>query len=139
MSKSILLIAALGVFALAIDSWNMSRKEKLLSNAVSRIGGRMGSIPLWPLGAEYRITLTAIPTADQLDELKIANTMRGWVGIALEDCELTSNDVDRLSIRLQRCHLFVTRDGRMSPIHKAVSKRTNQRMPPSGEIAWYKR
>jgi hypothetical protein len=70
-------IVVLAAVALAFDYWNVTRKEKLLSNAVSRIGGRNGSIPVWPLGTEYRITLTAVPNAEQLEELKIANQMRG--------------------------------------------------------------
>ena len=131
-SKFILLVAALGVVALAIDYWNVTRKEKLLSSAVSQIGGRNGSIPAWPLGTEYRITLTAIPTPEQLDQLKIANKMRGWVGIAFEDCDLTVHDGDRLRRNLERCHLFVVQDGRMSPM--ADAKRTNHPMQPSGEV-----
>jgi len=133
-SKYILLVAALAVIALAIDYWNVTRKEKLLSNAVSQIGGRNGSIPLWPLGTEYRITLTAIPTPGQLDQLKIANKMRGWVGIAFEDCELTADDRDRLRRILERCHLYVVQDGKMSPMDDAAIERTNHPMQPSGEV-----
>lgn len=113
-SRFILFLAALVATALAIDYWNVTRKEKLLSSAVSQIGGRNGSIPFWPLGTEYRITLTAIPTDRQLDELKVANQMRGWVGIAFEDCELTENAADRLRESLRRCHLFVVQDGKMT-------------------------
>lgn len=124
-SKYIPLVAALSVVALAMDYWNVTRKEKLLSNAVSQIGGRNGSIPLWPLGTEYRITLTSIPIPGHLDDLKIANKMRGWVGIAFEDCELTVEDVDRLRRNLQRCHLFVVHDGTMVPMDDASTKLAN--------------
>ena len=133
-SKHILLLAALAVATLTIDYWNVTRKEKLLSNAVSKIGGRNGSIPAWPFGTEYRITLTAIPAPGQLDQLKIANKMRGWVGIAFEDCEPTADDSDRLRRYLERCHLFVVQDGKMSPMDDAVANRTNHPMQPSGEI-----
>jgi hypothetical protein len=133
-SKYILLLAFLGGIVLAIDYWNVTRKEKLLASAVSQIGGRNGSIPMWPLGTEYRITLTAIPTPEQLDQLKIANQMRGWVGIAFEDCELTADDGDRLRRILDRCHLFVAHDGKMSPMDDAVIKRTDHPMQPSAAV-----
>lgn len=51
--------------------------------------------------------------------------MRGWVGIAFEDCELTADDSDRLRRDLERCHLFVVQDGKMSPMDDAVANRTN--------------
>ncbi|HBE72045.1 MAG TPA: hypothetical protein DDW52_28235 [Planctomycetaceae bacterium] len=133
-SKFILLLAALAAIALAIDSWNVTRKEKLLSNAVSQIGGRNGSIPLWPLATEYRITLTSLPAPDQLDQLRIANKLRGWVGIAFENCELDVDDVDRLRANLDRCHLYVVQDGKMSPMDAASAKRTNYPLHPSGEV-----
>ncbi|WP_145214367.1 hypothetical protein [Planctomycetes bacterium TBK1r] len=117
--KYLLILAAMAAAALAIDYWNVTRKEKRLSIAVSQIGGRNGSIPFWPLGTEYRITLTAIPTAGQLDQLKIANEMRGWVGIAFEDCGLTADDRDRLRRNLERCHLFVVQDGKRNPLDDA--------------------
>lgn len=123
LSKYVLLLAALAAIAFAIDYWNVTRKEKLLSSAVSQIGGRSGSIPLWPLETEYRITLNAIPTRGQLDQLKIANRMRGWVGIAFADCELTADDRDRLRRILDRCHLYVVQNGKMSPMDDAASTR----------------
>ncbi|PAY19185.1 hypothetical protein CKO51_12565 [Rhodopirellula sp. SM50] len=125
-SKFFLLVAALGVVALAIDYWNVTRKERLLSNAVSQIGGRIGSIPSWPLGTEYRITLAAFPTPGQWEQLKIANKMRGWVGIAFEDCELTAYERHRLRRDLERCHLFVVQDGKMGPMDGAGTNRANQ-------------
>ncbi|MCO6046766.1 hypothetical protein NG895_22950 [Aeoliella sp. ICT_H6.2] len=137
-SKFILLLAALAAIALAIDYWNVTRKENLLSHAVSQIGGRNGSIPLWPLGTEYRITLTSLPTPDQLDQLRIANNMRGWVGIAFENCELAVDDVNRLRANLDRCHLFVVQDGKMSPLDAASTKRTNHPMQPSGDVGRFK-
>ncbi len=109
----------MAAIALAIDYWNVTRKEKLLSSAVAQVGGRSGSLPLWPLGTEYRINLNAIPTGEQLDQLKIANNMRGWVGIAFADCELTANDRDRLRKVLDRCHLYVVRNGKLSAMDDA--------------------
>lgn len=133
LSKIVLLLAALAAMALAIDYWNVTRKEKLLCSAVSQAGGRTGSIPCWPLGTEYRITLNAIPTRGQLDQLKIANKMRGWVEIAFKDCELTADDCDRLRGALDHCHLFVVQNGFMTLIDDAGTKRTNDSMQPSGE------
>jgi hypothetical protein len=113
VSKLALPLAALAAIALAIDYWNVRRKENQLSSTVAQIGGRSGSLPLWPLGTEYRINLNAMPTREQLDELKIANKMRGWVGIAFVDCELPADDRDRLQRILYRCHLYVVQNGEM--------------------------
>ncbi|XZE35657.1 hypothetical protein SH501x_001160 [Pirellulaceae bacterium SH501] len=125
-SKIILLLAVVAAIALAIDYWNVVRKERLLSSAVSQIGGRNGSIPLWPLGTEYSITLTSLPTSEQLEKLRIANKMRGWVGTAFENCELTVEDVDRIRRNLDRCHLYVVRDGKMIPMSEGSTERTIQ-------------
>jgi hypothetical protein len=125
-SKIILLLAVVAAIALAIDYWNVVRKERLLSSAVSQIGGRNGSIPLWPLGTEYSITLTSLPTSEQLAQLRIANKMRGWVGISFENSELTVEDVDRLRRNLDRCHLYVVQDGKMIPMSEGSTERTIQ-------------
>ena len=119
-AKFVLCISLLAGIALALDYWNVTRKEKLLSTAVSGIGGRSGSIPVWPLGTEYRITLTSVPNQEQLNNLRIANQMRGWVGIAIEDCDLNQNDVDRMRQNLPACHLFVVKNGKMTPLAGAV-------------------
>lgn len=125
-SKIILLLAVVAAIALAIDYWNVVRKERLLSSAVSQIGGRNGSIPLWPLGTEYSITLTSLPTSEQLAQLRIANKMRGWVGISFENSELTVEDVDRIRRNLDRCHLYVVQDGKMIPMSEGSTERTIQ-------------
>ncbi len=91
-AKTISIIILCVVFIAIVDIINISRKEKRLSRAVGLIGGRSGSIPFWPLGTEYRVTLTAVPSSSQLEELKIANRLRGWVGIAFEDCDLSEKD-----------------------------------------------
>lgn len=76
----------------------------------------MGSIPVWPLGTEYRITLARVPDDKELRDLEIANKMRGWVGIAFQDVEISADDHQRLRSKLQDCHLFVVRDGTMKPL-----------------------
>lgn len=115
-------VFVLAVVTLAFDYWNVTRKERLLSRAVSGIGGRSGSIPLWPFGTEYRITLTSVPNSQQLEELRVANQMRGWVGIAFEDCNLSREDVDRFRENLPSCHLFVVRNGKMTTLTSAEQK-----------------
>jgi hypothetical protein len=118
LGKLVCAIVALAAVALAIDFWTVTRKERLLSNAVAQISGRIGSIPVWPLGTEYRITLTAVPDGEQLNALKIANQMRGWVGISFVDCELNEEEAHRLRESLPNCHLFIVRDGKMTSIAK---------------------
>lgn len=90
-----------------IDYWNVRRKEKQLASAVAAIGGRNRSIPAYPLGTEYRIVLNSVPDAKQLEDLQIANHLRGWVGIAFEQCELSEEDVSRIKANLPSCHLFL--------------------------------
>ncbi|QDV40202.1 hypothetical protein Enr13x_00080 [Stieleria neptunia] len=112
---AVLVVAAC---VLLLDYLNVSRKERQLSHAVNTIGGRYGSLPCWPLGTEYRITLTSVPDPGQLRGLTVANSMRGWVGIAFEDCELSHADIDRILTELPQCHLFVVHDGH----HKKLSQ-----------------
>lgn len=134
LSKYVLLFSAVAALAFAIDYWNVTRKEKLLSSAVSQIGGRIGSIPLWPIGTEYRIALNAVPTSGQLDQLKVANEMRGWVGIAFVDCELTGDERDRLRVILDRCHLYLVQNGTMVPLDDVDGMPTNHPLQPSGGV-----
>jgi hypothetical protein len=101
---------------------SVTRKERLLSNAVSKAGGRIDSIPMWPLGTEYRITLVSVPGESQLRALAIANQMRGWVGIAFKDCEINREDSERLLDALPNCHFFVVQDGRMTPMFNSPPK-----------------
>ena len=41
--------------------------------------------------------------------------MRGRVGVAF-GCEITRKDTERLLVALPNCHLFVVKDGRMTPL-----------------------
>ena len=109
-------LAGLITVGLVIDYVNVGRKEKLLSRAVSQCGGRIGSIPVWPLGTEYRITLSSVPSNSQLHSLRIANHMRGWVGIAFNDCEISQEESKRLLVALPKCHLYIIKDGEMLPV-----------------------
>ncbi|HET6879791.1 MAG TPA: hypothetical protein VFI31_06540 [Pirellulales bacterium] len=105
---------------LAIDYVNVARKERLLLNAVSECDGRLGSIPVWPLGTEYRITLTSVPSKSQLRALAIANEMRGWVGIAFNNCVISQEDSERLLVALPNCHLFVVKEDGTIPMVDAI-------------------
>ena len=116
IGKAALIVATLIAIGLPIDYLNVVRKERQLSTAVSNCGGRIGSIPVWPLGTEYRITLTKVPDDDELRQLGIANKMRGWVGIAFQECEINGKDQARLQSGLQNCHLFVNRKDTMTPL-----------------------
>ena len=125
-AKFVFCLVALSALALAFDYWNVTRKEALLSRTVSRIGGRNGSIPVWPLGTEYRITLTAIPSVEQLDELTVANHLRGGVGIAFEECDLRQEDVDRICQKLPACQLYVVQNGKRTMMTREMRKADEQ-------------
>ena len=116
LGKAALIFIALIAVGLSMDYINVSRKERQLSAVVSNCGGRFGSIPVWPLATEYRIKLSKVPDDDELKQLAIANKMRGWVGIAFEDCEIDSKDKHRLRAGLQNCFLFIVRNGTMTPL-----------------------
>jgi hypothetical protein len=107
---------ALVVLALGLDYASVRSKEKRLSSAVAEMGGRMGSLPAWPLGTEYRITFERPLHQQELVRLSIANRMRGWVGIAFRDCELSEAERSSACNALPACHLFVVQDNRMAPI-----------------------
>jgi hypothetical protein len=42
-----------GIVLLTVDYFRVEAKDRRVATAVSRLGGRMGSLPLWPLGTEY--------------------------------------------------------------------------------------
>lgn len=109
-------LAALVVLVLVLDYALVRSKEHRLSSAVSELGGQMGSLPTWPLGTEYRITFERPLDQKELDRLKIANRMRGWVGIAFRDCELSETERSTARKALPACHLFVVRDDTMVPM-----------------------
>lgn len=109
-------LTAMVIIALALDFSLVRSKEGRLSSAVSELGGQMGSLPAWPLGTEYRITFQCSLNQKELDQLKIANRMRGWVGIAFQDCKLSETERFRAREAWPTCHIFVVRDHRMVPM-----------------------
>lgn len=109
-------LAIIVVVALVVDYAVVRSKEHRLSLAVSKLGGRMGSLPAWPFGTEYRITFHRPLNQKELDQLEIANRMRGWVGIAFQDFELSEAQMVNTRAALPACHLFVARNDTMVPI-----------------------
>ena len=107
--------AAMLVVALGVDYAVVESKERRLTLAVSELGGRIGSLPAWPLGTEYQISFQRPLNRNQL---KIANRMRGWVGIAFRNCELSETERSNAREALPNCHLFVDRNGEMVPLDR---------------------
>jgi hypothetical protein len=73
---------------------------------IRELGGRIGSIPFWPFGCEYRITFRDCRLSeDDLQRLVVLNdlTGRNSVGIAFVDTNLTEMDVKRLRTLLPHC------------------------------------
>ncbi|SFJ34128.1 hypothetical protein [Planctomicrobium piriforme] len=100
------------VAVLWLDYIIVEAKENRVSAAVSRAGGRMGSIPFWPIGAEYRITFPRALTVEQLNDVAKANSLRGSVGIAFVDCELSDEETRQTRQILHKCHVFRVQDGK---------------------------
>jgi len=110
------LLAATVLVLLVVDYVLVRSNEHRLSSTVSQLGGRMGSLPAWPLGAEYRITFERALSDRELERLKIANRMRGSVSIAFRNCDLSEPERTNARKALPACHLFVVQDDRMVPI-----------------------
>ena len=117
-------LLCVGITAI-VNLFNISRKEQQLSRIVNSIGGRTGSIPAWPFGTEYRITLTSVPNQEQMRKLTVANRMRGWVGIAFEDCKLSDGDTSELLTKLPGCHFYTVAENRLVPL-KFPRSRTDE-------------
>jgi len=107
------LIFVFMVVALAIDYARVRAKEDRVFHAIAQYGGRCGSIPFWPIGAEYRITFFRTLTSDELDRLDELNSVRGTVNVAFADCDLSPDQVREATARLDNCKLFRVIDGEM--------------------------
>ncbi len=107
---------ALGVCALTLDYLVVEAKNRRVANAVTKHGGRMGSIPFWPLGAEYRVSFPHPLDAQQLDELLELNTLRGSVEVAFVDCNPTQIQIRDATLKLRRCRLWRVTRSMMSPL-----------------------
>ena len=111
------LLVLIIVVALAIDYVRVRAKNRRAFHAISQCGGRMGSIPCWPFGTEYRITFSRALTSDELDQLGELNSLRGFVGVAFVDCELSTDQVREATARLHNCALYRVIDGEMSALN----------------------
>lgn len=73
---------------------------------ISECGGDFGSIPIWPIGSEYRVSFRTPLTSQQLDRLAELNSLRGTVGVAFVDCELSETEIKDALAKLPNCVLF---------------------------------
>lgn len=110
---------ALGLVA---DYIRVRSKDSRVFAVVSQCGGRCGSIPVWPLGTEYRISFQQPLTSHQLDQLVELNSLRGWVGVAFVECEISAAEIDVTEKKLSICHLFRVIDGEMRPLNFQKSR-----------------
>jgi len=116
---AMMLVIAIGVW-LTIDSIVVEFKEARISHLVVGCGGTMGSIPMWPLGTEYRIVLKKRLTLNQVRQLTLLNRMRGWVGVAFQDCDYSTKEIQKIRQILNRCHLFcIGSDDRLHPFENS--------------------
>jgi len=110
------LIAVLLVAALMIwDYHRVDARDRRVAAAVVRCGGRMGSLPFWPFGTEYRISVTRPLSENELEALGELNTLRGTVTVAFVDCELTQHELELAKKYLHLCHLFRIANDRVIP------------------------
>ncbi len=94
------------VVGLPMDYVFVRFKDKRVAKAVSECGGRMRSIPIWPIGTEYRITFRSPLTPQQLDRLTELNSLCGTVAIAFVDCELSDAEASEAIDKLPKCLLI---------------------------------
>ena len=66
----------------------------------------MGSIPFWPIGAEYRVSFPHPLSKEQLEQLRELNSLRGSVTVAFINCEMTEEQIDDAVETLKNCDLF---------------------------------
>jgi hypothetical protein len=104
-TRAIGLLSAIVALALFIDYVMVEAKHARASRAVSRCGGRMGSIHFWPLGAEYDVRFSKPLTTIELNELAELNSLRGSVGVTFIDCELSETQIFETKKKLPNCRL----------------------------------
>jgi len=111
IAGSIIVIIAV---SLVVDYLLVEAKDDRVFGAISRCDGRCASIPFWPLGTEYRVTFPRALTSAELKQLDEINSLRGAVGVAFVDCELSANQVREAMAKLHNCRLYRIRDGERS-------------------------
>ena len=106
LRRGILVAIVLTVVGLPTDYILVRNKIARVATAVSECGGKMGSIPLWPLGSESRVSFRHTLSSQQLDRLAELNSLRGTVGVAFVDCELSEVEIKDALAKLPNCALF---------------------------------
>ena len=100
------LILLASIVLLTFDYFRVEAKDRRVSNAVSRLGGRMGSLPLWPIGTEYYVTFPRELNEDELDSLVELNALRGHVGVQFLDCDLSETQQELIRRKLASCFVL---------------------------------
>ena len=95
-----------GIVLLTVDYFRVQAKDRRVATAVSRLGGRMGSLPLWPLGTEYYISFSRALNDDELDSLAELNSLRGHVGVKFSDCGLSETQQEQIRRKLASCFVL---------------------------------
>ena len=108
---AILLVAAFLIW----DYRGVNARDRRVSAAVVRCGGRMGMLSFWPFGTEYRISLTRPLAEKEIKSLVELNALRGSVAVALVDCELTRQELEAAARHLDHCHLIRSSNGQVIP------------------------
>ena len=116
VARIIGLVVVLIAVGLTTDYCCVTAKERRVFHAISQSGGRCGSIPAWSLGTEYRVTFPNALSSQELAQLHELNTLRGWVGVAFVDCELSDDQIREAIPSLPRCKLFHVVNGDMSQL-----------------------
>jgi len=108
------------------DYRGVNARDRRVSAAVVRCGGRMGSLSFWPFGTEYRISLTRPLGEKELKSLVELNALRGSVAVAFVDCELTRQELEVATRHLDHCHLFRISNGQVIPWTSTYKRRENK-------------
>lgn len=99
-------ILIVSVLALIVDYARVQARDVRVGTSIKEFGGRMTSIPVWPLGAEYGISFPHPLSTEQIDQLKELNSLRGTVGIAFIECELSEKQKHELATKFPNCFVF---------------------------------
>jgi hypothetical protein len=95
-----------GIVLLTVDYFRVEARDRRVAAAVARLGGRMGSLPLWPMGTEYHISFSHALTGDELGSLAELNSLRGHVGVKFSDCDLSEMQQEQIRRNLASCFVL---------------------------------
>lgn len=106
LTKIVLIATSCVAVGLAVDYFLIRHKESQIIGVVSDCGGKCFSIPVWPLGTEYRISFSSPLTAEQILDLAPLNHLRGSVSVAFPECAFPESEALYIKDTLHRCRLF---------------------------------